>query len=164
MRDSGIYECQVNTEPKMSLPFRLNVVEAKATILGSADLHVREGSSVTFICKVNQGPHDLNTVFWYKDGNLLQPIENNQFQRITVQNAWKDSLTSQLHINRVNWSDSGKYSCVPTIAQPADTNLYVITGEHPAAMYHGNRNSSATISSELDIFTALTVLILSKLR
>ncbi|KAH1006705.1 hypothetical protein HUJ05_007413 [Dendroctonus ponderosae] len=194
MRDSGIYECQVNTEPKMSLPFRLNVVGsskfshilqncqkflehvAKSQLLplipvtlvykvqNLTGFWLWEGSSVTFICKVNQGPHDLNTVFWYKDGNLLQPIENNQFQRITVQNAWKDSLTSQLHINRVNWSDSGKYSCVPTIAQPADTNLYVITGEHPAAMYHGNRNSSATISSELDIFTALTVLILSKLR
>lgn len=26
LRDSGIYECQVNTEPKMSLAFRLNVV------------------------------------------------------------------------------------------------------------------------------------------
>lgn len=26
LRDSGVYECQVNTEPKMSLPFRLNVV------------------------------------------------------------------------------------------------------------------------------------------
>lgn len=25
-RDSGIYECQVNTEPKMSLSYRLNVV------------------------------------------------------------------------------------------------------------------------------------------
>lgn len=26
MRDAGIYECQVNTEPKMSMAFRLNVV------------------------------------------------------------------------------------------------------------------------------------------
>lgn len=26
LRDSGIYECQVNTEPKMSMAFRLNVV------------------------------------------------------------------------------------------------------------------------------------------
>lgn len=25
-RDAGVYECQVNTEPKMSLAFRLNVV------------------------------------------------------------------------------------------------------------------------------------------
>ncbi|KAK6624284.1 hypothetical protein RUM44_011143 [Polyplax serrata] len=27
LRDAGIYECQVNTEPKMSLAFRLNVIE-----------------------------------------------------------------------------------------------------------------------------------------
>ncbi|KAK3913961.1 Zwei Ig domain protein zig-8 [Frankliniella fusca] len=26
-RDSGIYECQVNTEPKMSLSFQLNVID-----------------------------------------------------------------------------------------------------------------------------------------
>lgn len=26
IRDSGIYECQVNTEPKMSMAFRLNIV------------------------------------------------------------------------------------------------------------------------------------------
>lgn len=26
LRDTGIYECQVNTEPKMSMAFRLNVV------------------------------------------------------------------------------------------------------------------------------------------
>lgn len=25
-RDSGVYECQVNTEPKMSMAFRLNIV------------------------------------------------------------------------------------------------------------------------------------------
>lgn len=26
LRDSGIYECQVNTEPKISMAFRLNIV------------------------------------------------------------------------------------------------------------------------------------------
>lgn len=26
LRDAGIYECQVSTEPKMSMAFRLNVV------------------------------------------------------------------------------------------------------------------------------------------
>lgn len=31
IRDSGIYECQVNTEPKMSLPFRLNVIGEYST-------------------------------------------------------------------------------------------------------------------------------------
>lgn len=31
-RDSGIYECQVNTEPKMSLAFRLNVIGKLAAL------------------------------------------------------------------------------------------------------------------------------------
>uniref|UniRef100_A0A6P7GHF6 Zwei Ig domain protein zig-8-like n=1 Tax=Diabrotica virgifera virgifera TaxID=50390 RepID=A0A6P7GHF6_DIAVI len=72
IRDSGIYECQVNTEPKMSLPFRLNVVEAKARILGPSDLHVKAGSSITLTCLISQGPHDLGTVFWYKGENILE--------------------------------------------------------------------------------------------
>ncbi|XP_066156029.1 limbic system-associated membrane protein-like isoform X1 [Euwallacea fornicatus] len=163
IRDSGIYECQVNTEPKMSLPFRLNVIESKAKILGSADLHVREGSSVTFTCKVAQGPHDLNTVYWYKDNKILQPLESNEIQRIQIQNTWKEALTSQLHINSVNWSDSGKYSCMPTAALPADTNLYVITGEHPAAMHHGNTNSTAAMSPENSLVWAMAVIVISRL-
>ncbi|KAL1502232.1 hypothetical protein ABEB36_007405 [Hypothenemus hampei] len=163
IRDSGIYECQVNTEPKMSLPFRLNVVEAKAKILGSVDLHVREGSSVTFICKVTQGPHDLNTVFWYKDNKILQSMGDNESQKIRIQNLWKDSLTSQLHINRVNWSDSGKYSCVPTAALPAHANLYVITGEHPAAMHHGTGTITAKTFPELYFVASIGTLIFSRL-
>jgi hypothetical protein len=95
-RDSGIYECQVNTEPKMSLAFRLNVVgecvndavfvwqrnceikiciffnpEAKASIVGPSDLYVKTGSMVKLVCSVSQGPHDLGTIYWHR-GNFYQ--------------------------------------------------------------------------------------------
>lgn len=40
--------------------------ELKAIILGPADLYVKSGSEITLICKLQQGPHDLGTVFWYK--------------------------------------------------------------------------------------------------
>ncbi|XP_030753870.1 zwei Ig domain protein zig-8-like [Sitophilus oryzae] len=38
IRDSGIYECQVNTEPKISLPFRLNVIGEGASTLIEKDI------------------------------------------------------------------------------------------------------------------------------
>lgn len=38
-RDAGIYECQVNTEPKMSMPFRLNVVGEYHELFIALSLH-----------------------------------------------------------------------------------------------------------------------------
>ncbi|KRT78301.1 Immunoglobulin, partial [Oryctes borbonicus] len=165
IRDSGIYECQVNTEPKMSLPFRLNVVEAKARILGPSDLHVKAGSSITLTCIIKQGPHDLGTVFWYRGSDILDvtPHPNdasaaaaNTADRIMIQNQWTDGLTSQLHITSATLSDSGNYSCVPTIASPTSVNVHVINGEHPAAMQHGNKNT-ASLSLSLHCTLVYTI-------
>lgn len=81
----------------------LKISESKAKILGSSDRHVREGSSVTFICKVNQGPHDLNTVYWFKDSKIVQPEENNEIQRIRIQVSLATLTLIQnfiLHIHR----------------------------------------------------------------
>lgn len=49
------------------------ISEAKARIQGPSDLHVKAGSSVTLTCIIKQGPHDLGTVFWYKNEDILQP-------------------------------------------------------------------------------------------
>lgn len=40
--------------------------EAKAKILGPADLYVKTGSLLSLTCILSQGPHDLGTMFWYK--------------------------------------------------------------------------------------------------
>ncbi|GAB0090223.1 uncharacterized protein DMENIID0001_049200 [Sergentomyia squamirostris] len=39
IRDSGVYECQINTEPKMSLSYVLNVVEKKCKVLWGETIH-----------------------------------------------------------------------------------------------------------------------------
>lgn len=45
-RDAGIYECQVNTEPKMSLAFQLNVVgESRETIFRFTFARHRRGET-----------------------------------------------------------------------------------------------------------------------
>ncbi|KFB46215.1 AGAP007759-PA-like protein [Anopheles sinensis] len=143
-RDSGIYECQVNTEPKMSMAFRLNVVEAKAVILGPTDLYVKMGSIVTLTCIISQGPHDLGTIYWYRGSSLVQPIELHPSDpsiayphRISVELKWTEALTSRLKILDAKLSDSGNYTCLPTSAEGSSVMVHVINGEHPAAMQRG---------------------------
>ncbi|XP_072388686.1 zwei Ig domain protein zig-8-like [Diabrotica undecimpunctata] len=173
IRDSGIYECQVNTEPKMSLPFRLNVVEAKARILGPSDLHVKAGSSITLTCLISQGPHDLGTVFWYKGENILETASVHTHisdivdytSRVTIENQWSEGLSSKLHISNAHISDSGNYSCVPTIAGSTSVNVHVINGEHPAAMQHGNKNTaSLSLSIQGTIVYSLFVIVMKQVR
>ncbi|XP_055604031.1 zwei Ig domain protein zig-8-like [Uranotaenia lowii] len=145
VRDSGVYECQINTEPKMSLSYVLNVIELRARILGPADIFVKSGSEIIMTCVIQQGPHDLGTVFWYKGNTLIESTtqENSihsggDNQRITVETDWTDGLTSRLKIKRAVQSDTGNYTCVPTMAKSSSVYAHVISGEHPAAMQHNS--------------------------
>ncbi|XP_039439722.1 zwei Ig domain protein zig-8-like [Culex pipiens pallens] len=143
VRDSGVYECQINTEPKMSLSYELTVIELRARILGPSDIFVKSGSEIIMTCVIQQGPHDLGTVFWYKGNALIESTtqENSvhsggENQRITVETDWTDGLTSRLKIKRAVQSDTGNYTCVPTMAKSSSVYAHVISGEHPAAMQH----------------------------
>ncbi|XP_037805430.1 uncharacterized protein LOC119599638 [Lucilia sericata] len=60
--------------------------------------------------------------------------------RITVENDWSDGLTSRLKVRRASSSDTGNYTCVPTIAKSSSVYVHVIIGEHPAAMQHNSSN------------------------
>ncbi|XP_025163184.1 protein turtle homolog B [Harpegnathos saltator] len=133
-RDSGVYECQVSTEPKMSLNYSLNVVEARARIIGPPDIYVKTGSLLTLTCLMSQGPHDLGTVAWYRGNQAVvtSPRWENDIDaepRITVETEWSDALTSRLRITHAKPSDSGNYSCVPTVAERASVNVHVINGK-----------------------------------
>ncbi|XP_046434148.1 zwei Ig domain protein zig-8 isoform X1 [Neodiprion virginianus] len=166
-RDSGIYECQVNTEPKMSLSYRLNVVEARARISGPDDVYVKTGSLLTLTCLMSQGPHDLGTVAWYHGSHpvLTSPLQEGNdvasVPRVAVDTEWSDALTSRLKITHARPSDSGNYSCVPTVAESASVNVHVINGEHPAAMQHGNTAAGSPTSR---IILVAVVFLLGQLR
>ncbi|XP_071443843.1 zwei Ig domain protein zig-8 [Hetaerina americana] len=162
-RDAGIYECQVNTEPKMSLAFRLNVIEAKARIMGPSDLYVKTGSTIVLSCEVAQGPHDLGTVFWYRGAMLVEAASPG---RATADTQWSGTLTSRLKVTNARPADSGNYSCVPTLAhaQPASVTVHVINGEHPAAMQHGNKNSASVNLCVHILVYSFTVLLVKRVR
>ncbi|XP_033336058.1 defective proboscis extension response 1 [Megalopta genalis] len=158
-RDSGVYECQVSTEPKMSLNYTLNVIEARARINGSSDIYVKTGSILTLTCLMSQGPHDLGTVSWFRGSQpvVTSPHSENDVDgkpRITVETEWSDALTSTLSISHAKLHDSGIYSCVPTVAQKASVNVHVINGEHPAAMQHGNTAAGSPTSKTVLVMLA----------
>jgi hypothetical protein len=49
--------------------------ELKATISGPSEVFVKSGSEITLFCKLQQGPHDLGTIYWYKgECNLLSVV------------------------------------------------------------------------------------------
>ncbi|KRG00316.1 uncharacterized protein Dwil_GK23316 [Drosophila willistoni] len=145
-RDSGVYECQINTEPKMSLSYTFNVVELKAEIFGPSDLMVKTGSDINLTCKIMQGPHELGNIFWYKGTEMLDVKNENEIDsamaRIRVEDDWSDGLTSRLKIRHAMPGDTGNYTCVPTVAKTSSVYVHVIIGEHPAAMQHNSSSNS----------------------
>ncbi|KAI8125974.1 Zwei Ig domain protein zig-8 [Lucilia cuprina] len=145
-RDSGIYECQVNTEPKMSMAFRLNVIvtppDAKASISGPADLYVKIGSAITLTCHIKQpsSAHDIGPIHWYRGPYILTPfvVHPNEaaidMQRISMESKLGDKLQSRLRISNAQLADSGNYTCMPTTAEAASVVVNVLNDESPAAM------------------------------
>ncbi|XP_055922681.1 uncharacterized protein LOC129953457, partial [Eupeodes corollae] len=104
--------------------------ELKATITGPTDLYVKTGSDINLACKILQGPHELGNILWYK-GNEIIDLATNQneidnINRISVDNDWTEGLTSRLKIRRAMPSDTGNYTCVPTIAKSTSVYVHVI--------------------------------------
>lgn len=48
--------------------------------------------------------------------------------RIRLKTEWTEQLTSRLTIDKLLPTDSGNYSCVPTMAEAASVNVHVING------------------------------------
>ncbi|CAG9855362.1 unnamed protein product [Phyllotreta striolata] len=133
IRDSGIYECQISTEPKISLGFQLNVVVSKAIILGNAELHVRFGSDINLTCIVTHTPDPPSFIYWYREGKLINYSQRGGISVVTE----KQTRTSRLLISRAFPEDSGNYTCLPSAGEAASVFVHVLLGEEPAAMQHG---------------------------
>ncbi|KAL9907523.1 zwei Ig domain protein zig-8 isoform X2 [Glossina fuscipes] len=147
-RDTGIYECQVNTEPKINLAVVLEVTAeidfkdkfsepqyydskaARAKILGSTEIHVKRDSTIALACSVNiHAP----SVIWYQGSSIVD--FDSLRGGISLETEKTDTgTTSRLMLTRASLRDSGNYTCMPTGAIPASVRVHVLTGEQPAAM------------------------------
>ncbi|XP_046966843.1 hemicentin-2-like isoform X2 [Vanessa cardui] len=129
-RDSGAYECQVSTEPKISLSFWLTVVVSKAEILSGPELFVRAGSDINLTCVARHAPDPPSFIYWYRGANVVNYAQRGGISVETEQRT----RTSRLLIARASPRDSGNYTCAPSSSDSASVVVHVLNGERPAAM------------------------------
>ncbi|XP_061719576.1 limbic system-associated membrane protein-like [Cydia pomonella] len=152
-RDSGAYECQVSTEPKISLSFRLTVVVSKAEILSGPELFVRAGSDINLTCVAKYAPDPPSFIYWYRGDQVVNYAQRGGISVETEQRT----RTSRLLIARAAPHDSGNYTCAPSSSESASVIVHVLSGERPAAMQSSGSSPPGLNRAILGLATATTV-------
>lgn len=75
-----------------------------------------------------------NQAIFVPGANIIEykEVEENDITeepRVQLKTEWTEQLTSRLTIEKVLPSDSGNYSCVPTMADAASVNVHIINGK-----------------------------------
>lgn len=156
--DAGKYECQVSSEPKLSLVYQLNIVVPQVEIRGAPDIYVMSGSGVALHCVISGLIETPPYIFWYHKteriaGSALEESRTHEGSKEVAALAssgatkygWSarvtrlgpDSLLAVLNVPPATPDFAGNYSCGPPSLQPASVALHVLNGEQPAAMQHG---------------------------
>ncbi|XP_065168018.1 zwei Ig domain protein zig-8-like isoform X1 [Atheta coriaria] len=140
-RDSGIYECQVGTTPPHGVLMTLSVVEPITTLLGGPEMYINKGSTMNLTCIVKHSPEPPPSIYWTHNGAFVLQEINYDSPRggVSVITEKGDITVSYLLVQRARDSDSGKYTCNPSNANPKSVIVHVLNGEHPAAMQHGGQ-------------------------
>lgn len=123
-KDSGAYECQINTEPKKSKGYKLHVKVSRAQILGDQDVLVQAGNDINLICRSEELSGTLNHVIWYR--NNIQ-IENLLYRGGISVVTERRRRYSRLLVSKVTKDDGGNYTCAPSNARADSVMVYVIS-------------------------------------
>ncbi|UYV78470.1 hypothetical protein LAZ67_16001593 [Cordylochernes scorpioides] len=122
--DSGVYECQVSTEPKMSLSILLNVVVAKASIPEGSNLYIQSGSTINLTCVITESTSPPVYVFWSHEGRVINYDASRGGIKVTTEKG--PTTVSRLQISGARAQDSGRYSCIPSYADAANITVHVL--------------------------------------
>lgn len=145
-RDAGIYECQIPTQPPQSYPIQLSVIVPHVRISGSPDLHVDSSSMINLTCVISDSPEPPAYIFWYHNDQVV--AYDSPRGGITVVTENGEQTRSHLIIKNARASDSGNYTCKPSIFQTATVRLHVLHDEPPRAM-HTSPAPSLILSTQL---------------
>ncbi|KAF5307145.1 hypothetical protein FQR65_LT00661 [Abscondita terminalis] len=126
-RDSGIYECQVGTTPPIGIPMHLSVVEPVTTLLGGPEMYINKGSTMNLTCIVRHSPEPPPSITWTH--NLQEINYDSARGGVSVITEKGDITVSYLLVQRARNTDSGKYTCSPSNANPKTLIVHVLNGK-----------------------------------
>ncbi|XP_050294340.1 lachesin-like isoform X1 [Anthonomus grandis grandis] len=160
-RDEGVYDCQVNTEPKISLQIFLHVDDAQANIAGPSEIYVKKGSTISLTCTVNVHSTPPATVLWYQ-GRSVVNFDSPRGGISLETEKTEHGTTSKLLVTKALLTDTGNYTCMPSNATPASVIVHVLNGEQPAAMQTSNGHRCISLTP-LCITNILLLILLSSI-
>lgn len=164
LRDIGEYQCQVNTEPKISLSVFLTVTEARAKIQETGtDKMVKRGSSIELNCTVESGDqvHASMAVFWYLDDIVLNWMgQTGPGRGARVVETRGKVLESSLFVEKARMEHGGRYTCGPTLGISDNITVHIIAGEQTEAIHVNSALPKISQSALLQ----LTILLLNLLN
>ncbi|XP_050715524.1 uncharacterized protein LOC126998143 isoform X2 [Eriocheir sinensis] len=160
--DSGVYECQVSMQPKISRRFFLFVVIPSAEIHGTRQVYMKTGSDINITCLVSGHLRD-SPITWYH-APLPVPPEKPAVREIRTGGRGgvqlvtdKHAGTSWLLVKHATWRDAGNYTCAPRHARPASVAIHVVD-ESPAAMQHDSSSAASPFLPSCLLLLLLLVL------
>lgn len=71
IRDAGLYECQISSQPIRSLHINLNVVVPTAVIWGAPEIFVERGTMINITCTINYSNEPPAYIFWYHQDEVI---------------------------------------------------------------------------------------------
>ncbi|XP_050293798.1 uncharacterized protein LOC126734286 isoform X2 [Anthonomus grandis grandis] len=145
--DTGQYECQVNTEPKMSLAYNLIVSSlgpddqskwlGYASIKAANETFIRHGSPFFISCEISHRLRKhLNLDVWWlhEDTQIFVQLKESRISIQTTYNKDRNIINSILSFQYITWQDGGTYTCLQPSIRKDSIKLIIVEGESSEAM------------------------------
>uniref|UniRef100_A0A182NQU2 Ig-like domain-containing protein n=1 Tax=Anopheles dirus TaxID=7168 RepID=A0A182NQU2_9DIPT len=108
-------------------------VPARAKIIGSQDLHVKKGSTISLSCVVNV---HASSISWYH-GSSIVDFDSARGGISLETEKTEGGTSSRLMLTRATLRDSGNYTCVPTGAISASVQVHVLNATATTGAFLG---------------------------
>ncbi|XP_017774977.1 PREDICTED: muscle M-line assembly protein unc-89-like [Nicrophorus vespilloides] len=143
--DTGQYECQVNTDPKMNLAVALTVADSRrpagmsykftnvATIKSPREVYVRVGLPISLTCEIiptsdSGSLAEKSRVRWMHKGQEI--TSESDRGGISVDTDYRErKITSRLRVSMVTADDEGFYTCTQEATRQDSVKLSVVQGK-----------------------------------
>ncbi|XP_076767218.1 zwei Ig domain protein zig-8 [Xylocopa sonorina] len=153
-KDSGIYECQVSTNPPIGHFVYLNVVEPITEIAGGPDLFIDKDSTINLTCLVKYAPEPPSMIVWSHNHEAINFDSPRGGINLVTEKG--PVTSSRLLIQKAIEKDSGLYTCSPSNSNPSIVRVHIVN-EHPAAMHHGCGDRMAATLPSLVLLSLMIV-------